>query len=145
MIDLAIALALQDAGFGTYGEDLFWSASPIMANGQVTAAQGIWVNSTPVEVAGDWYHDQLTITTRFNDAIKQGITLVNLLAYCRDTLTKMCELSTDPIVKDFAFEQVDITPPSGIAYEGTDTQGRWVKSIALDVKYKLPDNLPSIG
>lgn len=145
MIDLAIALALADNGFGEYGKNIFWNVSPVMGSGQVSGEDGIWVNSIPNEVIGDWYQDGVTISTRFRDSIKQAKTLLKLMEFLRGPWSQTCTLSTDPIVSGMTFNNVQITPPTSTALEAVDGEGRWVKAIQFSIKYKLPDPIPDLS
>ena len=43
MIDLAVCMALQNEGYGTYGQNLFFGTSPVMDTGTVISQEGIWV------------------------------------------------------------------------------------------------------
>ena len=43
MIDLAVCIALQNEGYGTYGQNLFFGTSPILDTGPVTSQEGIWI------------------------------------------------------------------------------------------------------
>ena len=45
MIDLAIALALERAGFGVYGDTIFWNVSPLLQTGTVSENYGIRMKS----------------------------------------------------------------------------------------------------
>lgn len=138
MIDLGIALLLDQAGYGEYGKTIFWNVSPVFGSGEVSTQYGIWVNSQPIGVNGDMYTDTVTIATRYNDPLKQGEIMVDLMKYARDSLKDVCAISLDPYVKGFTYENVDIKPPAGISFDAVDGEGRWVKSLHMDVSYKLP-------
>ena len=138
MIDLGIALLLDQAGYGEYGKTIFWNVSPVFGSGEVSTQYGIWVNSQPIGVNGDMYTDTVTIATRYNDPLKQGEILADLMKYARDSLKDVCAISLDPYVKGFTYENVDIKPPAGISFDAVDGEGRWVKSLHMDVSYKLP-------
>lgn len=138
MIDLGIALLLDQAGYGEYGKTIFWNVSPVFGSGEVSTQYGIWVNSQPIGVNGDMYTDTVTIATRYNDPLKQGEILADLMKYARDSLKDVCAISLDPYVKGFTYKSVDIKPPAGISFDAVDGEGRWVKSLHMDVSYKLP-------
>lgn len=145
MIDLAIALALQQGGFGTYGKEIRWNSSAVMGTGTVTGDSGLWVNSTPQDVTGDWYTDTVTISSRDRDPIRQGLTLLKLMNFLRGDWAQTCTLSTEPIVPDLTFTNVKITPPTSISIEAVDGEGRWVKAIQFIVKYKVPETIPDMS
>lgn len=142
MISLAIMLALQDANFGTYGETLWWNRSPVMATGDVSARQGIWVNALPSSASADTYTDQVSVTTRFTDPIKQTLTMARLLRWVEDA-NSICKLSCEPIIHNFTLDIVDISRISGASYDAVDSEGRWVESLVFNCTYKLPQTIPS--
>ena len=138
MIDLAVALALQDAGFGTYGETIFANRSPILDTGAVSSKDGIWVTATTISYNAGHYTDQLTISTRYYDAIQQGETLLRIMSWINSTLVDACTLSCEP-ESPIVFDHLDIHPASAIDLDAIDDEGRYVKSIHLAVTYPLPD------
>ena len=138
MIDLAVALALQDAGFGTYGETIFANRSPILDTGAVSSKDGIWVTATTISYNAGHYTDQLTISTRYYDAIQQGETLLRIMSWVNSTLVDACTLSCEP-ESPIVFDHLDIHPASAIDLDAIDEEGRYVKSIRLNVTYPLPD------
>ena len=138
MIDLAIALALQDAGFGVYGENLFANRSPILDTGAVSSKDGIWVTATTISYNAGHYTDQLTISTRYYDAIQQGETLLRIMSWINSTLVDACTLSCEP-ESPIVFDHLDIHPASAIDLDAIDDEGRYVKSIHFTVTYPLPD------
>lgn len=138
MIDLAIALALQDAGFGVYGENLFANRSPILDTGAVSSKDGIWVTATTISYGAGHYTDQLTISTRYYDAIQQGETLLRVMSWINSTLVDACTLSCEP-ESPIIFDHLDIHPASSIDLDAIDEEGRYVKSIHFTVTYPLPD------
>ena len=138
MIDLAIALALQDAGYGTYGETLFANRSPILDTGAVSSKDGIWVTATTISYNAGHYTDQITISTRYYDSIQQGETLLRIMSWINSTLVDACSLSCEP-ESPIVFDHLDIRPASSIDLDAIDDEGRYVKSIHFNVTYPLPD------
>lgn len=138
MIDLAIALALQDAGFGTYGDNIFANRSPILDTGAVSSKDGIWVTATTISYNAGHYTDQITISTRYYDAIQQGETLLRIMSWINSTLVDACSLSCEP-ESPIVFDHLDIHPASAIDLDAIDDEGRYVKSIHFTVTYPLPD------
>ena len=138
MIDLAVALALQDAGFGVYGETIFANRSPILDTGAVSSKDGIWVTATTRSYNAGHYTDQLTISTRYYDAIQQGETLLRIMSWINSTLVDACTLSCEP-ESPIVFDHLDIHPASAIDLDAIDDEGRYVKSIHFTVTYPLPD------
>ena len=144
MIDLAVALTLEEHGFGTYGETIWWNQSPVLDSGAVSSQQGIFVNATTVGVAGDLYADQITISTRFNDVLKQGLYLLNLMDWQRNVMCDLCELDINLPECQIKFENCDIRPCAAINFDAVDSEGHWVKSLTFNVSYKLPLELPPL-
>lgn len=138
MIDLAIALALQDAGFGVYGDNIFANRSPILDTGAVSSRDGIWVTATTISYNAGHYTDQITISTRYYDAIQQGETLLRIMSWVNSTLVDACSLSCEP-ESPIVYDHLDIHPASAIDLDAIDDEGRYVKSIHLTVTYPLPD------
>lgn len=143
MIDLAMALALQSAGFGTYGRDIWFGTSPVLEDGSVTSNHGLWVNASTVSVQGDMYTDQITISSRYGDVIHQGIVMVNLLWWLNNILPKECMLSCTPLV-ELTYTSVRSHTATAVDMDAVDGEGRWVKSIRFNLDYKLPNGLPPI-
>lgn len=140
MLSLGIIMALQDAGFGTYGDELWWNTSPVLDSGAVTDSNGIWVNSLPVSVSGDTYTDNVTISTRYSDVLEQAKVLNKLLHWVSDDLRKACKLSCNPIL-DMELPIVSVKPLNGASYDAVDSEGHWVISIGFNVAYKLPETV----
>lgn len=138
MIDLAIALALQDAGFGVYGDNIFANRSPILDTGAVSSKDGLWVTATTISYNAGHYTDQITISTRYYDAIQQGETLLRIMSWINSTLVDACSLSCEP-ESPIVFDHLDIHPASAIDLDAIDEEGRYVKSIHFTVTYPLPD------
>lgn len=136
MIDLAMCVALQNEGFGTYGKNLFFGTSPVLDTGSVTNAEGIWVNANTVDINGDLYTDQLTISSRYFDVIAQGYRMLDLLQFVNNRLHEYCRLTCNPIA-DIDFVSIRVHPATAIDMDAIDGEGRWVKSIRFNVDYKL--------
>lgn len=143
MLGLAIALSLQEQGFGTYGEDIFWNQSPVLASGSVSSHNGLWVNSLPDSISGDLYTDNVTVSTRFTDPLKQGLCMLQLLNLFRTAWFDNCELTTKPI-SDVTFTNVEILKGTSVSLEAVDNEGKWVQAIRFQVRYKLPTTLPPL-
>lgn len=138
MIELAIALDLQEHGFGTYGETIFVNESPILDTGAVSSKDGIWITSTTVSNSNGHYTDQLTVSTRFYDVIRQGEYLLKLMEYINTQLVDQCTLSCQP-ESPIVYEKLNISPASSIDLDAVDSEGHYVKSIHFTITYPLPD------
>lgn len=138
MIELAVALDLAEHGFGTYGETIFVNESPTLDTGSVSSKDGIWITSTTVRNGNGHYTDQLTISTRFYDAIRQGEYLLKLIEYINTTLVDQCTLSCQP-ESPIVYNKITISPASSIDLDAVDNEGHYVKSIHFTITYPLPD------
>lgn len=138
MIELAVALDLAEHGFGTYGETIFVNESPILDTGAVSSKDGIWITSTTVSNGNRHYTDQLTISTRFYDVIRQGEYLLKLMEYINTQLVDQCTLSCQP-ESPIVYEKLNISPASSIDLDAVDNEGHYVKSIHFTITYPLPD------
>lgn len=136
MIDLAVCMALQNEGYGTYGQNLFFGTSPILDTGTVTSQEGIWVNANTVDISGDLYTDQITISSRHNDVLTQGRLMLRLLNLINNTLPHYCRLTCQPIT-DITYESIRTHPATAIDLDAIDHEGHWVKSIRFQIDYKL--------
>lgn len=138
MIELAVALDLQEHGFGTYGETIFVNESPILDTGAVSSKDGIWINSTTVSNGNGHYTDQLTVSTRFYDVIHQGEYLLKLMEYINTQLVDQCTLSCQP-ESPIVYKKLNISPASSIDLDAVDNEGHYVKSIHFNITYPMPD------
>lgn len=138
MIELAVALDLAEHGFGTYGETIFVNESPILDTGAVNSKDGIWITSTTVNNGNGHYTDQLTVSTRFYDVIRQGEYLLKLMEYINTQLVDQCTLSCQP-ESPIVYEKLNISPASSIDLDAVDNEGHYVKSIHFTITYPLPD------
>lgn len=136
MLGLAVAQELERAGFGTYGETIYYGISPILADGTPTGSNCLWVNSNTVGVSGDLYTDTVTISTRFEDPFDQDKTLLKLCEWVRGNQT--CVLSCKPIA-DISFQHCEIQPPATVNFSAVDDNGRFIKELVFPVRYKLPE------
>lgn len=138
MIDLGIALLLQEHGYGEYGQNIFWNVSPVFGSGMVSSDYGLWVNATPERVAGDLYTDSISISSRFEDPLAQAKIMASVMRWGRETLPRLCDISLEPIVPGFKLHHCSIKAPTAISMDAIDEEGRWVKSLQLQGSYKLP-------
>lgn len=138
MIELAVALDLQEHGFGTYGETIFVNESPILDTGAVSSKDGIWITSTTATNGNGHYTDQVTVSTRFYDVTRQGEYLLKLMEYINTQLVDQCTLSCQP-ESPIVYDKLTISPASSIDLDAVDSEGHYVKSIHFTITYPLPD------
>lgn len=138
MIELAVALDLQEHGYGTFGENIFVNQSPVLDTGSVESKDGIWLTSTTMSGGHGTYTDQITISTRYFDVIQQEETLLKLMHYINTELVDACTLSCEP-ESPIVYERLTISPASSIDLDAVDNEGHYVKSIRFTITYPLPD------
>lgn len=136
MIDLAICMTLQAENYGTYGQNLFFGTSPVLDTGTVTSQEGIWVNANTIDINGDLYTDQITVSSRYDDVLTQGRLMLRLLHYINNDLPHYCTLTCQPIT-DINYTSIRTHPATAIDLDAIDHEGRWVKSIRFQIDYKL--------
>lgn len=144
MIDLAICMTLQNEGYGIYGQNLFFGTSPILDTGTVTSQQGTWVNANTIDIKGDLYTDQITISSRHENVLTQGRLMLRLLNLINNKLPTYNQLTCQPIT-DITYTSIRTHPATAIDLDAIDHEGRWVKSIRFQIDYKLdytPDYTP---
>lgn len=136
MIDLAICMTLQNENYGIYGQNLFFGASPILDTGTVTNQQGIWVNANTININGDLYTDQITISSRYDDVLTQGRLMLRLLDFINNRLPHYNQLTCQPIT-NITYQSIRTHPATAIDLDAIDHEGHWVKSIRFQTDYKI--------
>lgn len=140
MLALAVIEVMEQAGFGRYGETLWWDASPVLQTGTVTAQEGIWVTATPGNVSDAFVYETLVqVSARFLDTIRQGKVLLDLMNWVNGDLSRRCELTvtlgqSTPIV----FPLTGVNPCQYPQLTAIDGEGRPVKQTQFTVHHKLP-------
>lgn len=140
MLALAVIEAMEEAGFGRYGETLWWDASPVLATGTVTAQEGIWVTATPSSVSDAFvYQTAVQVSARFLDTIRQGRVLLDLMAWVNSDLAGRCELTvtlgqSTPLI----FPLTGVDPCQYPTLTAIDGEGRPVKQTSFTIHHKLP-------
>lgn len=140
MLALAVIEAMEQAGFGAYGETLWWDASPVLATGTVTSQEGVWVTATPGSVSDAFvYQTTIQISARFFDTVRQGKVLLDLMAWVNSDLSRACSLTvtlgqTQPIV----FPLTGVDPCQYPTLTAIDGEGRPVKQTQFTIHHKLP-------
>lgn len=142
VLALAVIEALEAAGFGQYGDTLWWDASPVLATGTVTAQEGVWVTATPGNVSDAFvYQTTIQVSARFLDTVRQGRVLIDLMNWVNRDLAGRCELTvtlgqTQPLV----FPLTGVDPCQYPQLTAIDGEGRPVKQTSFTVHHKLPAN-----
>lgn len=140
MLALAVIEAMQDAGFGRYGETLWWDASPVLATGTVTSQEGVWVTATPGSVSDAFvYQTQIQVSARFFDVVRQGRVLLDLMAWVNSDLARRCELAvTLGQTQPLTFPVTGVDPCQYPQLTAIDSEGRPVKQTQFTVHHQLP-------
>lgn len=131
---------MEQAGFGRYGDTLWWDASPVLQTGTVTAQEGVWVTATPGNVNDAFvYQTTIQVSARFLDTIRQGKVLLDLMNWVNGELSRRCSLTvtlgqSTPIV--FPVTGVDACQYPQLT--AIDSEGRPVKQTQFTIHHKLP-------
>lgn len=144
MLDLAFALALENAGLGKYGDTIWFGTSPVLSDGSVSADTGVWVNVTAGGSNKACKTAVVTISTRADDVVYQGLLDAHIHDWCDNVLPSLCVLSCNPIL-DLEYRLVSVSSSQSETLDAVDSEGRWVKTITVNVSYKSPVNLPSLA
>lgn len=143
MLDLAIALAMENAGLGRYGESIWFGTSPVLSDGAVSAETGVWVNMTAGAANRGCKTAIVTISTRSDDVVYQGLLDAHIHEWCDTVLQGMCVLSCKPIL-DLEYKLVNVSASQSETLEAVDSEGRWVKTITVNIAYQMSGSLPSL-
>lgn len=143
MLDLAFALALENAGLGRYGETIWFGTSPVLSDGSVSSDTGIWVNMTAGGANRASKTATITISTRADDVVYQGLLDAHIHDWCDNVLPNECSLSCAPIL-DLSYNLIAVSASQSETLEAVDSEGRWVKTITLEVSYQVGGSLPSL-
>lgn len=145
MIGLAVAEELQRQGFGVYGETIWWNTSPVLNTGSVVDLEGMWVNTTAVasSIQGPTYTDEVTISTRYTDPLRQGVMLMYLTDFINRQLIKYCELDLT-IGIECSFPILNVGACTNGTLQAVDSEGRYVKQTSFELTYQYPHALPEL-
>lgn len=138
MITLHILQLLSDEGFGTMNQDLFWDNMPINSLGK--PVDGVWIVSRGAPLTrGTRTVEAFDIYSRYSNKITGSMKLNDILGFLKDNYASVCTL---PVTQgsDLVFEKVTIEPTSNIENAGVDTNGKVVRVISGEVRYKQPIN-----
>lgn len=144
MLDLALVLALADAGLCEYGTTGFCASSPILDDGTVTSDSGLWVTVTPSDNNKATKTATVSIQTRADDVIYQGLLEAHLVKWVDTVLPSLCDVSCNPIL-DITYSLVSSSTASTPSLQSVDSEGHYVKQIEFTLSYKAPETLPALS
>lgn len=136
MVTLNIAKLLDDNGFGTLDQTIFWEEIPVGSLEGVT--DGIWIVSRGSSL------DRFNVTTqafdiycRNNNKVACSQKLESILHFLQDSYADVCDLPLVPPYNLTVYNNVRIRPTSGIENVGTDANERIIKLISAEVQYDI--------
>lgn len=134
MITLHILKLLSDNGFGTIDVDMFFEEIPISTKG--IAKQGLWIVTRGAPL--DRFNvatQNFDIYTRYTDKLAGYKKLEDVLRYLQEAYGDVCELPTVPPYSTEQYNNVRITPTSGVESVGNDENNMVVRVISGSVQY----------
>lgn len=135
MVTLHIAQLLADEGFGTLDQDIFWEDMPVDQKG--VPKNGIWIvpRGAPLSRLNSTFQ-AFDIYSRHTNKVTSSKKLEDILDYLTSAYGTVCELPTVPPRSLTRYYDVILTPTSGIENVGTDEQGKVVRVISGEIKFK---------
>lgn len=135
MITLHIAKLLEDEGFGTLEQDIFWDDMPVNAAGK--PVDGIWIVTRGAPLTRfDITTQDFDIFSRYANKITGAQILEDILGFLKNAYGQVCELPEVPPYSYTRYYDVMLTPTSGIENVGIDQQNKVVRVISGEIKYK---------
>lgn len=140
MITLHIAKWLEQEGFGTLDTDIFWEEIAVDSQGK--PKDGVWVvTRAPDDITRlNATTQNFDIYSRYANKITGSQKLENILKRLQEAYGDVCILPTVPPHSLIEYYDVMITPTSGIDNVGTDDQGKVVRVISGNVKFKKKES-----
>ncbi len=129
MITLSLLQYLEDNGFGTIDEDLFWEKLGVDAIGAYITSVG-----QPRERGMRHRQDYVIYSRGLTDI--QGYDKLNKIRSFLDQSYDICTLPSVPSVAESEeYNNVTIMPPSSITNSGEDSEGRVIWSLTGTIYY----------
>lgn len=135
MITLNILKLLEDEGFGTINDDLFFESIDI--DNQSQPKEGIWIVSRPSQpTQRNVKVQQFDIYARYQNKITCGNKLQGILDYFEQSKDKPCTLPDYPPYSTGMYTNIRIFPLSTIENVGIDENGKLVLVISGEIRFK---------
>lgn len=135
MVTLHLAKLLADEGFGTIDTDLFWEEASLDSQGD--PKEGVWVVTRGSAI--DRFNSSIQafdIYARYANKITTQQKLQDILDYFWEIQGENCTLPTVPPYSNIQYTNVRIFPTSSIENAGTDDNGKIVKVISGEIRYR---------
>lgn len=136
MVSLSLLKYLENNGFGTIDQNLFWQKMAINDD-------GIYVSDTGgSQDRGERPSLTYTIYSRAKNDVEAYVQLQQIAEFLKKSFD-ICELPAVPPITDYGYHNVTIMPPSTIVSVGQDINGRTVYSITGLIYYgSMTDPVP---
>lgn len=128
VITLSLLQYLQDNGFGTIDKDLFWEKLGLEQNGLFISDLGSSQSRTVRQ------NTTYSIYSRAKDDLTAYTQLLDVANFLKNSYA-VCNLPAATGFTDEGFQGVTIMPPSTIANDGEDANGRIIYSITGQIYY----------
>lgn len=139
MVTLHIAKWLEDEGFGTLDQDIFWEEVPLDSNGK--PYDGIWVVTRGSALSRfNTTTQQFDIYSRFANKLTGSQKLEQILEKIMEAYGDVCTLPTVPPYSLTVYDNVRLRPISGIENVGSDEQDKIVRVVSAEVQYNIKEN-----
>lgn len=139
MISLHIAKWLEDEGFGTLDQDIFWEEVALDPNGK--PYDGIWVVTRGSALNRfNTTTQQFDIYSRYANKLTGSLKLEQILEKIMEAYGDVCTLPTVPPYSLTIYDNVRLRPVSGIENVGSDAQDKIVRVISAEVQYNIKEN-----
>lgn len=133
MISLHIAKWLDDEGFGTLENNIFWETMPVTSAGDDAA--GLWVVTRGSAIdKRNFQRQSVDIYHRSSNKLA-GQVLEDILEKLWETIGEVCTLPAVPPYSDTIYTNVRFNPTSSVENAGVDSQGWVVRVISVDVAF----------
>lgn len=135
MVLLHLLKDLESHGFGTIDTDLFWEDMPLDEKGN--AVEGVWIVSRALPATRFSITVQaFDIYARYANKLLTAQKLEAILEYLQTSFSVACTLPPVLPYSDNQYYDVVITPSATVENVGTDENGKIVKVISGEIRYK---------
>jgi len=134
MILLSLLKQLSLDGFGTIDTDLFYEEAPLNSAG--TPKEGVWIVARGSVVSRfNTEIQSFDLYSRYSNKIRGAQKLYDILDYLKEAYSDVCTLPAVAPYSTQTYENIRITPTSGVENVGSDENGKVVRVISGEVYY----------
>ena len=135
MIALHLLKLLEDEGFGTIDQDLFFEEAPLDKQGN--PKNGVWIVERGTAVTRFTHQTQnFDIYSRYTDKITGYKKLGDILDFLQEAYDEVCTLPAVPPYSNAVYENTRIVPTSSVENVGVDENNKIVRVISGSITYE---------